>query len=70
MSIFLVTFNIKYFVNPINHLANVAKEIETGNLEKTATVFTNDEIGDLAKAFNRMTKKSLKITIFSSSSSI
>ncbi|PLX66231.1 MAG: hypothetical protein C0603_12560 [Denitrovibrio sp.] len=27
MSIFLVIFNIKYIVNPINHLASVAKEI-------------------------------------------
>jgi len=57
MSIFLVIFNIKYIVNPINHLASVAKEIESGNLDKTAKVFTNDEIGEMAKAFNKMTKK-------------
>jgi len=57
MSIFLVMVNIKIIVNPINHLANVAKDIESGNLERVAKIYANDEIGDMANAFNKMTQK-------------
>jgi signal transduction histidine kinase len=53
----MITFYIKYIVNPINHLANVSKEIGKGNLKINATVYKEDEIGAMATAFNKMTKK-------------
>lgn len=57
MSILLIIFHIKNIVNPINHLSMVAKEIESGNFEKTADIVDQDEIGNMAKAFNKMTQK-------------
>lgn len=57
MCLLLIAFNIRYIVNPINHLSKVASEIEAGDLDKRATVFADDEIGDMAIAFNNMTEK-------------
>ncbi|ADD67682.1 integral membrane sensor signal transduction histidine kinase [Denitrovibrio acetiphilus DSM 12809] len=57
MCILLMTYNIKCIVNPIKHLAAVAKEIEGGNLNKTVDIISHDEIGEMSEAFNRMTKK-------------
>lgn len=57
MSALLIGFYIRHIVNPINHLSKVAKEIEGGNLELSAKVFSKDEIGAMAQAFNKMTKK-------------
>lgn len=57
MSFMLIGFNIRYIVNPINHLSKVAQEIESGDLKKRAQVFSDDEIGDMAQAFNKMTAK-------------
>lgn len=57
MCLVLIIVNIKFVVNPIKHLSKVAKEIEAGNLDKKAEVFVDDEIGEMAKAFNSMTGK-------------
>lgn len=51
-SILLVT----YVVRPINSLARGAKIIGEGNLDHEVEVNTNDEVGDLARMFNVMTK--------------
>jgi signal transduction histidine kinase len=39
---------------PIHHLVQAANSIREGNFETRATVFSNDEIGRLAVAFNQM----------------
>lgn len=39
---------------PLGNLANVAKEIERDNFSARAEVSAGDEIGELAKSFNRM----------------
>lgn len=57
MSLLLIVIMMRFVVNPINHLSRVAKEIENGNLDSRAVVTTDDEIGALAAAFNKMTKK-------------
>ncbi len=51
-SILLVT----YVVRPIKVLAEGAKIIGRGNLDHQVLVRTNDEVGDLAQTFNRMTQ--------------
>lgn len=42
-------------LRPIRNLIRVTREISKGNLEAKATVYSNDEIGQLSKAINRMT---------------
>ncbi|MBQ7219917.1 MAG: SpoIIE family protein phosphatase [Synergistaceae bacterium] len=42
-------------VAPINRLSSDVDKISSGDLEHTAEVTSNDEIGDLAKNFNSMT---------------
>ena len=42
-------------LRPIRNLIRVTREITKGNLEAKATVYNNDEIGQLSKAINRMT---------------
>ncbi len=40
---------------PLSELAHTAEQISTGNWDVMTTIARNDEIGDLAKAFNLMT---------------
>ncbi len=42
-------------LRPIRNLIRVTREITKENLEAKATVYNNDEIGQLSKAINRMT---------------
>ena len=48
---------VRRIVHPIQELAGVARQIQAGQLNKQATVHTRDEIGELSKAFNSMTRK-------------
>lgn len=41
---------------PVEELASAAREVAAGNLETQVTARTNDEVGVLADAFNRMTR--------------
>jgi two-component system, NtrC family, nitrogen regulation sensor histidine kinase NtrY len=41
--------------NPVEELARAAREVASGNLNTQVAVHTNDELGVLADAFNRMT---------------
>jgi len=41
---------------PVEELANAAREVAAGNLDAQVTAHTNDELGVLADAFNRMTR--------------
>jgi len=54
---FLGVFIARSISNPIGHLVSVATLIAAGNLDATAQVEQQDEIGELAVAFNNMTIK-------------
>jgi len=45
------------FTLPITQLTEAAREIQSGNLNKRVSAHSNDEIGELALAFNEMTNK-------------
>ena len=46
---------VRRIVHPIQELAKVARDIQAGELSKKASVSSDDEIGELATAFNNMT---------------
>lgn len=46
---------IRQIVRPIQDLAAVARRIRAGDLSRRANIFSADEIGELAAAFNAMT---------------
>lgn len=48
-------FMTRSIADPIIHLSDTASQIANGNLERTAEVENNDEVGVLARAFNSMT---------------
>ncbi len=50
--LFLISTNM--LLKPIQHLVIVAKKLSNGDLASRATVFRNDEIGELAITFNQM----------------
>lgn len=57
---------LHYFIRPLNRLTQVAERIANGHLEETIEIASDDEIGKLAQAFNRMTQvivKSLKLEV-------
>lgn len=47
----------KHIVAPINHLINKMHDVESGNLDVNIVINKEDEIGTLAKQFNKMTNK-------------
>lgn len=47
----------KVILKPINQLIRTSEKFSEGNLSERATVFRNDEIGKLAKAFNHMAEQ-------------
>jgi PAS domain S-box-containing protein len=53
---------IKNIIPPIQQLTEAAQRIRQGNLDTTAPVMTNDEIGTFAQTFNEMTHR-LRLTI-------
>ncbi len=65
---FLITFlfssQLKKLVSePIELLTKAVKTLGTGRLDIKAEVFSNDEVGILANAFNQMTENLLKTTV-------
>ena len=59
LAVFIV---LKRIVTPIQELAEVSREITAGNLDKQVEVVSQDETGDLGRAFNAMTQQ-LKETL-------
>lgn len=55
ISIFLSNFLADGFVKPIRQLMSQVKEVGKGNLDQKIAVDSNDEIGQLADAFQSMT---------------
>ncbi len=54
ITIFLLIITLTRIIKPIIHLTNVADKISNGNLEQVIDVNTNDEVGRLANAFDKM----------------
>lgn len=50
-------FMTRSIADPIIHLSNTAAQIANGDLERTAEVENDDEVGALARAFNSMTSQ-------------
>src|SRR5690625_72281 len=57
ISILLVIFITKFLVKPITTLTAGTRSIADGNLDVNLDIDRNDELGDLAVSFNRMTNK-------------
>jgi len=55
LAILLSSWAAARFTRPIEELASAAREVASGNLKAHVGVSSNDEVGDLADAFNRMT---------------
>ncbi|MDP2906297.1 MAG: ATP-binding protein [Candidatus Omnitrophota bacterium] len=59
-NIILILFGLFFFRRtislPLEAIRNIVLEIGRGNLEKKVNVRSNDEIGDLANSFNKMTE--------------
>ena len=47
----------KHFTRPIDRLVAFTKQVSGGDLEGQCEVFRHDEVGELTKAFNLMTKE-------------
>ncbi|MGH2414371.1 MAG: HAMP domain-containing protein, partial [Microcystaceae cyanobacterium] len=63
MVIFLVNvFLERQVILPLKRITRVAEEVSTGHLEVDFDQMSNDEIGNLAKAFRRM-KLSLEMAM-------
>lgn len=54
LTIGLIYWGVKRFAQPIQALADAASSVAEGDLTRQVTVQTNDEIGQLAGAFNSM----------------
>ena len=55
ISILLVSYVSKVFTNPISHMILVIRRVKSGHLNEQMQINTNDELGELARTFNRMT---------------
>ncbi len=61
LGVFLARFISLAVSSPITNLANVANELESGNLDARATVESADEVGRLSIAFNQMADQSQRL---------
>ena len=50
----LLFFPLRFLARPLVQLTGVAREIERGNLKARIAYDSGDEVGDLARSFNRM----------------
>jgi signal transduction histidine kinase len=57
LSIILVLISTKYLIKPIKKLSTATKEISEGNYSIKLDITRQDELGDLASNFTRMTEK-------------
>ena len=54
LGIVVTIFITRRIIAPINDLQRATREIAEGKLDRQIEIFTNDEVSDLAKAFNHM----------------
>jgi PAS domain S-box-containing protein len=57
VSIFISVKSANTILKPIYHLVGIAKKLSNGELSYRATIFRNDEIGELADTFNHMAEE-------------
>jgi signal transduction histidine kinase len=57
IAVILVILTVRRVVRPIERLSAVARSIQQGDLSQRADVTSEDEIGELARAFNDMTQQ-------------
>lgn len=55
ISILMVSYVSKIFTRPIRHMIHVIRRIKLGHLNEQMKIDSNDELGELARTFNRMT---------------
>jgi two-component system NtrC family sensor kinase len=55
VSTLLVGLAAKVLSDPINHMIEVIRQVKRGRLDQRMEVTSNDELGELAHTFNRMT---------------
>jgi two-component system, NtrC family, sensor kinase len=55
IAVLLVFVAARVMTNPINHMMKVIRKVKQGRFDERIKVETNDELGELATAFNRMT---------------
>jgi two-component system, NtrC family, nitrogen regulation sensor histidine kinase NtrY len=60
LAILLSSWAAARFTRPVEELAAAAREVAAGNLHAQVEVTSADEVGDLAEAFNRMTRDLLE----------
>jgi len=60
LAILLSSWAAARFTRPVEELASAAREVAAGNLNAQVEVTSTDEVGDLAEAFNRMTRDLLE----------
>jgi two-component system, NtrC family, nitrogen regulation sensor histidine kinase NtrY len=60
LAILLSSWAAARFTRPVEELASAAREVAAGNLNTQVEVTSTDEVGDLADAFNRMTRDLLE----------
>jgi len=56
MAVCMVLFASRVMTEPISRMIEVIRRVKQGRLDETMAVETQDELGELATAFNRMTK--------------
>lgn len=56
ISIIMVFFAAKVLTDPIHHMISVIRKVKQGRLDQQMQVESNDELGELAVNFNRMTR--------------
>ncbi|OQY23730.1 MAG: histidine kinase [Desulfobacteraceae bacterium 4572_35.2] len=55
-SILLVSYGSKVMTNPIRDMLRVIRRIKSGHLNEQMKITNDDELGELARTFNRMTE--------------
>jgi len=55
IAVLMVLLASRVMTEPISHMMDVIRKIKLGRLDERIEVETNDELGELATAFNRMT---------------
>ena len=57
--LFVSKFFTKKFTKPIEHLTDTMRMVQAGDIDKQISITSDDEIGLLAKEFNKMTERLL-----------
>ena len=54
--VLLVSYASKVFTDPIREMIRVIRRVKKGHLDEQMQIHSNDELGELAQTFNRMTE--------------